>query len=94
MAGGRVREFEPFALQATKAVTKLQAAVRLADLRQPPSNRFEALSGDRAGQYSIRVNDRWRLCFRWAFTEPPAGRDQLLVPGEPYEVEIADYHKG
>jgi toxin HigB-1 len=59
----------------------LAAAGRLPDLRQPPANRLEALSGDRAGQHSIRVNDQWRLCFVW--------RD-----GDAYDVEIVDYHGG
>ena len=54
-------------------------AVSLADLRVPPGNRLEVLRGDRAGQHSIRVNDRWRLCFEW--------RD-----GEAYAVEFCDYH--
>jgi proteic killer suppression protein len=65
-----------------RAVTKLfmlDTVTRLEDLRVPPGNRLEALSGDRAGQHSIRVNDQWRLCFVW--------RD-----GEAHEVEIVDYH--
>ena len=57
----------------------LNNAVNLNDLRIPPANRLEKLSGNRAGQYSIRINDQWRLCFEW--------RD-----GDAYEVEIADYH--
>lgn len=57
----------------------LDAAERLDDLRVPPANRLEKLSGDRAGQYSIRVNKQWRVCFEW--------RDN-----GPYEVEIVDYH--
>jgi len=57
----------------------LDAAEALDDLRVPPGNRLEKLSGDRAGQYSIRINDRWRICFRW--------RD-----GDAYDVEIVDYH--
>ena len=57
----------------------LDAADRLEDLRVPPGNRLEKLRGDRAGQHSIRVNDQWRLCFRWA------GSDA-------YDVEIVDYH--
>jgi toxin HigB-1 len=59
----------------------LAAVARLHDLRQPPANRLEALSGDRTGQHSIRVNDQWRLCFIW--------RD-----GDAYDVEIVDYHGG
>lgn len=65
-----------------KALRKLQilnAAVALETLRIPPGNRLEALKGDRAGQYSIRINDRWRICFRWQSRHA-------------YDVEIVDYH--
>ena len=57
----------------------LDAAEVLADLRVPPGNRLEKLAGDRAGQYSIRINEQWRICFRWT----DAG---------PEDVEITDYH--
>jgi toxin HigB-1 len=57
----------------------LDVARSLADLRSPPSNRLEALRGDRAGQHSIRVNDQWRVCFRWH-------------DGNAFDVEIVDYH--
>ncbi len=57
----------------------LNRAVTLNDLRVPPANRLERLHGDRAGQYSIRINDQWRICFEW--------RD-----GDAFEVEIIDYH--
>ena len=57
------------------------AAKQLDDLRIPPGNRLEALSGDRRGQHSIRINDQWRLCFKW--------RD-----GTAWNVEVVDYHKG
>ena len=57
----------------------LAAAERLDDLRMPPGNRLERLSGDREGQYSIRVNDQWRICFEWRHNEA-------------YDVEIVDYH--
>ena len=57
----------------------LDAAEELADLRIPPGNRLEKLSGDRAGQYSIRINDQWRVCFRWS-------------DGDADDVEIVDYH--
>lgn len=57
----------------------LDAAQTLQDSRVPPGNRLEKLTGDREGQHSIRVNDQWRICFRW--------RD-----GNAYDVEIADYH--
>ena len=60
-------------------LTQLNAATRLADLRLPPSNRLEALKGDRTGQWSIRINDQWRVCFRFE-------------GGDAFEVEIVDYH--
>ena len=64
---------------ALRKLRQLDAAVDLADLRVPPGNRLERLGGDRAGQYSIRINDQWRICFRWQV-------------GEAFAVEIADYH--
>ena len=64
---------------AQRKLAMLDAADSLLDLRVPPGNRLEALSGNRAGQHSIRVNDQWRVCFRW-------------VDGDAYSVEIADYH--
>lgn len=57
----------------------VDAAEHVQDLRAPPGNRLEKLRGDRAGQYSIRVNDQWRICFRWK-------------DGNAYDVEIVDYH--
>jgi len=57
----------------------LHAARKLEDLRVPPGNRLEALKGDRTGEYSIRINDQWRICFVWH-------------GGEAHEVEIVDYH--
>lgn len=57
----------------------LDAADSLGDLRQPPGNRLEKLSGDRRGQHSIRIKDRWRICFRW-------------TEGDAQDVEIVDYH--
>jgi proteic killer suppression protein len=62
-----------------RKLVQLDAAVRLDELRIPPGNRLEKLHGDRAGQHSIRINDQWRLCFRWA-------------DGDAYQVEIVDYH--
>ncbi len=91
-AGKHVKEFRAFERQAVKGLTKLNAAARLIELRNPPSNRFEALRGERDGQYSIRINDRWRICFRWAFSEDSAGKDPLTVPGDAVDVEIVDYH--
>ena len=62
-----------------RKLVQLDAAERLDDLRVPPGNRLEALKGDRQGQPSIRVNDQWRVCFRW-------------MDGDAYEVECVDYH--
>lgn len=67
------------ARSALKKLLLLDAADSLQDLRSPPGNRLERLSGDRAGQYSIRINDQWRLCFEWE-------------SGLATNVEIADYH--
>ena len=67
--------------RAKAKLQALDAAKRLGDLRVPPGNRLEALKGDRAGQRSIRINQRWRICFGWR-------------AGEAWEVEIVDYHKG
>lgn len=93
LAGKRVREFQAFAHQAQKALTKLQVARRLVELRNPPSNRLEALAGDRKGQFSIRINDRWRVCFMWVFAEKISpGTDPLTGEGEPEDVEVTDYH--
>jgi proteic killer suppression protein len=93
LGGKRVREFEACAAAAARALTKLQAATRLYDLRNPPSNQFEALRGDRRGEYSIRVDRRWRVCFRWAPLEVLSeGADIGTVAGEPYDVEISDHY--
>ena len=64
---------------ALRKLRMLDAAVGLEDLRVPPGDRLERLRGDRAGQHSIRVNERWRICFRWR-------------NGDAYDVEIVDYH--
>jgi len=93
LAGQRVREFQAFERQAQRRLTVLAEATCLMDLAQLPSNRFEALRGDRKGQYGIRINDQWRLCFPWVLTESaPSALDPMLVPGEPDMVEVADYH--
>ena len=65
LAGQRVKEFEGFADQARRRLAILSAATRLEDLAALRSNRLEALKGDRAGQYSIRINDQYRICFVW-----------------------------
>jgi proteic killer suppression protein len=94
LAGKRIRAFEECANAATRALTKLQAATRLYDLRNPPSNQFEALSGARSGEYSIRVDRKWRVCFRWATLAPlPEGADIGTVAGEPYDVEINNHYR-
>lgn len=69
----------PVQRAALKKLVILDAAEQLTDLRVPPGNRLEKLRGDRSGQHSIRVNDQWRVCFRWK-------------AGHAYDVEIVDYH--
>ncbi len=78
-SGQEVKEFSSFRKVAERKLTMLDSASDLKDLRSPPGNRLEKLQGDRTGQYSIRINDQWRICFVWK------------VDG-PYEVEITDYH--
>lgn len=93
LAGARVNELQAFADTAAKALTKLQAAVVLGDLRSPPSNRFEAVHGDRAGQYSIRISTQYRVCFKWVLhSSVPAGTDALQASGDAHDVEITDCH--
>jgi toxin HigB-1 len=77
--GEEVREFQAFARQAEQRLRILEAADTLRALQMLPSNRLEALKEDRQGQYSIRINQQWRVCFEW-------GEDG------PYNVEIVDYH--
>ncbi len=77
--GRRVAAFQGFANQAVRRLILLDSAETLGDLAALPSSRLEALRGDRAGQYSIRINAQWRVCFRW-------------TDDGPCEVEIADYH--
>ena len=64
---------------ALRKLRMINNATSLNDLRVPPANRFEKLTGDRTGQYSVRINDQWRICFSWEGTDA-------------YEVEITDYH--
>lgn len=80
-AGERVRAFDPFRRQAEGRLERLDAATSVADLAGLPGNRLEKLGGDRKRQYSIRINDQWRICFEWP--EGSAG---------PTQVEIVDYH--
>ena len=79
--GHSIREFQGFARQAYRRLEILDAATTLDELRALRSNRLEALKGDRSGQFSIRINAQWRICFAW-----PRG-----APG-PTNVEIVDYH--
>ncbi len=65
--------------RALRKLRQLDASRTLADLRHPPGNRLEALKGARVGQWSIRINDQWRICFRW-------------TDGDAVDVEIVDYH--
>jgi toxin HigB-1 len=80
-AGKRVKAFSGIERAARLKLDRLEAAVVLKDLAVLPGNRFEALRGDRKGQYSIRINDQWRICFEWS--------EETLGPSN---VEIVDYH--
>ena len=77
--GKRISRFVAFESVAMRKLQQLCVATSLDFLRVPPGNRLEALSGDRAGQYSIRINDQWRICFVWHGNEA-------------WDVEIVDYH--
>jgi len=80
LAGGRrVKRFENIEAVARRKLRQLEIAGRLEDLRVPPGNRLESLKGDRADHYSIRINDQYRVCFRW-------------TAGGAEDVEIVDYH--
>jgi toxin HigB-1 len=80
-AGKRVRAFSGFGRSAQLKLDRLEAATSVKDLAALPGNRFEVLSGDRKGQFSIRINDQWRICFEWP-------KDSV----GPVNVEIVDYH--
>ena len=73
------RRWQAIRRVAERRLIQLNAAATLDFLRAPPGNRLEALKGDRAGQYSIRINEQWRVCFTWA-------------AGDVFDVEIVDYH--
>jgi proteic killer suppression protein len=77
--GRRIRAFQGFEEQAARRLMVLDSAETLQDLSALRSNRLEVLAGDRLGQYSIRINQQWRICFRWENDGP-------------YAVEIVDYH--
>ena len=79
-ATGKSRRIPPaIRARAIMRLTQLNAAVQIEDLRVPTSNRLEALKGSRAGQWSVRINDQWRVCFRFE-------------AGDAFDVEIVDYH--
>jgi proteic killer suppression protein len=80
-AGKRVRALSGVERPARLKLDRVEAALTLKDLAALPGNRFEALKGDRKGQYSIRINDQWRICFEWPEKSPG-----------PTNVEIVDYH--
>jgi proteic killer suppression protein len=80
-AGERVKAFSGIERPARLKLDRLDAATVLSDLAHLPGNRFEALKGSRKGQYSIRINDQWRICFEWVDGAPG-----------PTDVEIVDYH--
>ena len=79
--GQRVKAFSGIERSARLKLDRLESAVTPQDLAALPGNRFEALAGDRKGQYSIRINDQWRICFEWPDSSPG-----------PVNVEIVDYH--
>lgn len=79
--GRRVKAFSAIERAARLKLDRLEAALSLADLAALPGNRFQALRGDRKGQYGIRINDQWRVCFEWPQDSPG-----------PVNVEIVDYH--
>jgi toxin HigB-1 len=80
-AGERVREFQAFERQGYRRLELLEAAPNIETLMRFPSNHFEMLGGDRKGQYSIRINIQWRICFEWSEGE-----------SQPFNIEITDYH--
>ena len=80
-AGKRVKAFSGIERAARLKLDRMESAASLGDLAALPGNRFEALRGDRKGQFSIRINDQWRICFEWADGDPG-----------PSDVEIVDYH--
>ncbi len=79
--GKRIKAFSGVERPARLKLDRLEAAVTLRDLAVLPGNRFEAMKGERKGQYSVRINDQWRICFEWTKGEPG-----------PSNVEIVDYH--
>ena len=79
--GERVKQFEPFRIKAEKVLDRLGVAANLRDVANFPGHKLEKLRGDRKNQWSVRINDQWRICFEWP--------DGAIGPGN---VEIVDYH--
>jgi proteic killer suppression protein len=79
--GHQVRDFQSFERQLKKRLAVLEDAQSIDDLRLLPSNHLEALTGNRKGQFSIRINKQWRLCFQWLESE-----------NRPFHIEVVDYH--
>ncbi len=79
--GDFVPQFDPIRMKVYEKLELIESATRLIDLRNPPSNHFEKLSGDRSGQFSIRINRQWRICFEWS--------DEHMAA---FNIEIVDYH--
>jgi proteic killer suppression protein len=75
----RIKRYQQIVSIALRRLVQIDSAEEPRDLAAPPANRLEALKGDRAGQYSVRINDQYRVCFRWK-------------DGDAYDVEITDYH--
>jgi len=75
----RIRRFQSIASVGLRKLVQIDSAEEVRDLAAPPANRLKALKGDRAGQYSVRINDQYRICFRWK-------------QGDAFDVEIVDYH--
>lgn len=79
--GERVKQFEPFRMRAEKVLDRLSVAANLGDVANFPGHKLEKLKGDRKNQWSVRINDQWRICFEWP--------DGIMGPSN---VEIVDYH--
>ena len=77
--GKFIKQFSAFREKAERKLLMIDCTSNLEDLRNPPGNKLEMLSGDRKGHYSIRIDEQWRVCFRW-------------IGGNAYDVEIVDYH--
>jgi len=75
----RVKRFQHIASVALRRLVQIDSSEELRDLAAPPANRLEALKGDRSGQYSVRINDQYRVCFQWK-------------DGDAFDVEVTDYH--